>query len=407
MWDRVDMPKAHRTESIFVRNSANLSEFCHRAKNLYNNANYAIRQEFFSNGLRLRCDKLDPLMRNKEPEFNDYRTLPAHCSQQLLRRIDTVWTAFFKSIKDWSKNKGKYLGMPRLPKYLPKDGQTVLTFTNQQCSIRNGILKFPRVIKLEVKTRLPDSTDVREVRIVPRGTGHVVEIVYQIDIPDPKPKQNRIASIDLGLHNLVTFGDNIGNNPIIIKGGIAKSINQFYNKERARFRSVYDRQKIKTGGGLRRLDLKRFWKIKDHFHKVSRKIINLCVERNVDTLVIGHNNGWKQEANLGKRTNQNFVQIPYSLLINCLRYKGEENGIEVIVNEEAHTSKCSFLDLEPICHQDKYVGKRVSRGRFRSASGRVINADVNGMFNIMRKAIPGAFANGIEGLGMAPRRLSV
>ena len=226
----------------------------------------------------------------------------------------------------------------------------------------------------------------------------------KINIPEPKPKQNHIAAIDLGLSNLVTFGDNIGGNPIIIKGGTAKSINQFYNKERSHTRSVYDHQGIKTGARLRRLDQKRHRKIKDYFHKVSRKVINLCIGRDIDALVIGHNNGWKQRIKIGKRNNQNFVFVPFGMLIEQLKYKATERGIEVIIHEESYTSKCSFLDTEPIEHRETYVGKRISRGQFRASDGRIINADVNGMYNIMRKAIPNVFADGIEALGMEPRR---
>jgi putative transposase len=122
----------------------------------------------------------------------------------------------------------------------------------------------------------------------------------------------------------------------------------------------------------------------------------------IGTLVIGKNDGWKQEANMGKRNNQQFVQIPHARFIQMLSYKAELVGIQVILQEESHTSKCSFLDNEPICHQERYMGKRVKRGLFRSAAGRRINADVNGSLNIIRKAIPDSFGQGIEGVAVRP-----
>lgn len=396
----------NRTETIYVTDNPQLSHFCHCSKNLYNAANYTIRKEFFENNKWIRYNNMDKLMREKEPEYNDYRTLPAHSAQQTLRRLDKVWTSFFRSIKDWAKHKSKYKGQPKPPKYLKKDGQTVLAFTNQQCKIKNGTLKFPKMIGFEVKTRLPDNTNIREVRVVPMGVGHNIEIVYKIDIPELKPKKNRIGAIDIGLNNLVTFGDNIGGDPIIIKGGYVKSMNQYYNKERAKLRSIYDHQNIKGGRRSRHLDLKRYHKLKDAMHKSSRTIVNECVERDIDTLVIGHNDGWKQDIEIGKRNNQNFVSVPFNMLISHIQYKCEAMGIEVILHEEAYTSKCSFLDDEDICHHDKYVGKRVHRGLFRTADGRKINADVNGMYNIMKKAVPKAFADGIEGVGLHPIRLS-
>jgi len=401
------MPKSNRTESIYIKSSGNLSGLCHLSKNLYNNANYSIRQELRESGKWIRRSDIDTLMKQKEEQYNDYYKMPVQSAQQTISKLDKNWKAFFKAIRVWKEHPEKFKVMPRPPGYLAKNGETIITFTNQQCKIKKGKLLFPKVVNMEVKTRLSDDTNLREVRIVPKGIGYMIEIVYQVKISKLKPVKNRIAAIDLGLRNLVTFGDNIGSQPIIIKGGIVKTTNQFYNKERAQLKSIYDRQGIKTGTKLKRLEMKRYWKIKDYFHKVSKKIIDLCKARKIDTLVIGHNIGWKQDINLGKTTNQNFVQIPFNALISQLEYKGQDIGMRTKVNEEAHTSKCSFLDLERVAHHDKYAGKRISRGLFRSREGVVINADVNGMYNIMRKAIPKAFADGIEGIGMCPQRLSV
>jgi len=189
-----------------------------------------------------------------------------------------------------------------------------------------------------------------------------------------------------------------------------KSINQYYNKRRSELQSIYDRHGIKTGSAIQILTENRNRKIKDVMHKISRYIVDWCVEHNIGTIVIGHNDNWKQEVELGKRNNQNFVPIPYYILTHDLQYKSEEIGIAAKQQEESHTSKCSFLDNEPIEHHDNYVGKRIKRGIFRSAKGILINADVNGSLNIIRKAFSKAFpqgnADGIEGVGLHPKRLS-
>jgi putative transposase len=127
------------------------------------------------------------------------------------------------------------------------------------------------------------------------------------------------------------------------------------------------------------------------------------VAEGIGTLVIGKNDGWKQEISIGKRNNQNFVQVPHARFIQMLSYKAELVGIQVILVNESHTSKCSFLDDEPICHHERYAGKRIKRGLFRASDGRrIINADVNGAYNILRKAIPEAFGQGKAGVVVHP-----
>jgi len=297
-----------------------------------------------------------------------------------------------------------------MPGYKGKDGEHILIFTNQQCRIKDGEIKLPKRVnlKIRIKTRLDDKTPLREIRIVPRGWGYVLEVVYHRTVEPPKPDKERMVGVDLGLRNTVTMVNNIGLEPIAVKGGALKSINQYYNKERARLQSVYDRQKIKTGSRLLRLTEKRNRKINDFFHRLSRGIVEWCVGHDVGTIVVGYNGGgWKQSLRLGRRNNQNFVQIPFQKLLQQVCYKAEEAGITVVVREENHTSKCSFLDLEPLEHREEYAGRRISRGLFRSSKGVVINADVNAAYNIIRKAFPEAFADGIEGAGLHPARMDL
>jgi putative transposase len=386
-----------RTEQIQFK-SDTVSELAHASKNLYNAANYLIRQEFIKNRKWINYYELNNILK----EYPEYKSLPAQTSQQILKLLDKNWKSFFKSIKDWTKNPSKYKGRPKLPKYKAKDGVNILIFTNQQCKIKDGILKFPKVVNLELKTRLQD-VKLNQVRIIPNQFNYVCEIVYEKEVSPEELDSERVIGIDLGVNNIVTIGNNFGSKPIVVKGGIVKNINQFYNKEKARVQSIYDIQKIKYGNKLAKLDHVRNNKIKDYFHKLSRFVVNYASEHKVKTIIIGNNTGWKQDVNMGKKNNQTFVSIPFAKLIQMIQYKSEELGIDVIVNEESYTSKCSFLDNESICKHEEYAGKRIKRGLFRSSNGTLINADLNGAYNIIRKVIPEAF-KGIEDVGLHPNR---
>lgn len=398
-----------RTEQIQIKSTDELSSMCHLSKNLWNEANYLIRQEFFINGNWIRYNTLAATLKTSE----NYKNLNAQTAQQILKVLDRSWNSFFKAIKEWSKNPDKFIGRPKLPNYKPKDGEALLIFTNQQVTIKDHILSFTKKLSLKIKTRLPENLDLREVRIIPKGLNYICEIIYKKQSEEGEINKrwyakinngNRIIGIDLGLRNVVTIANNIGEIPIVIKGGILKSMNQYYNKEKAQLQSIYDKQGIKFGRRMFQLNTKRNHKIRDTMHKISRYTIDYCLENNIGTIVIGKNDNWKQEANLGKKNNQNFVQIPHYKLIQMLQYKAETEGITVKLQQESHTSKCSFLDSEPISHQETYKGMRFTRGLFRSANGTILNSDVNGAYNIIRKAIPDAFAKGIEGVGLHPIR---
>ena len=390
-----------RTERIWIKASKNLSNLCHLSKNLYNEGNYLIRQEFFTTGNWIQYNSLYHSIKASE----NYQQLPAQTAQQVLKILERSWKSFFKVIKIWGKDKTKFLSRPGLPKYKPKNGEFLLVFTNQQVKLQGNRLKFPKKVELEVKTRLTDTTDIREVRINPKGIGYELEIVYNKKISPKFLNENHILAIDLGVRNLITVVNNNGLKPFVVKGGVVKSINQYYNKVKSRIQSTYDRQEMKTGKTLRRLTIKRNQKINDYFHKTSRKIISYCLTNDIGTVVIGYNPEWKQRCRIGKRNNQNFVTIPYYKLIHQLEYKAEEQGITVIKQEESHSSKCSFLDNEPVAHHDTYVGKRINRGLFKSKEGKIINADMNGAYNIMKKAFLNAVSvDRIEDVGLHPIR---
>lgn len=298
---------------------------------------------------------------------------------------------------------------------------------------------FPKSFNFmgKIKTRLKD-VQPREVRIVPKGTGYVVEIVYYKEIVKDKYDLNpeRIIGIDLGVENVIAVADNIGNRPIIIKGDILKSINQWYNKRRSELQEIYDRNRIgcylkrDKNGNIKYMTKRSGYKIKiltdnrnksvmNILHKLSRWIIEYALDLKAKIIVTGHNPFWKQQIELGKRNNQNFVNIPHRKLIKMTRYKAMEYGIVVLDPTEEYTSKCSFLDDEEICHHDTYMGRRISRGLFRSTKGILIgkkiinsiNTDVQGAYNLIRKVDPKFSINTImEGVvvhGLVPERLSI
>lgn len=453
-----------RTEQIQFK-SKEISALAHASKNLYNSANYVVRQRFFENnklynetkqkGKGIFYNGKDGLnLMFKDTEV--YKALPAQTSQQILKKLSDNWHSYFKNHNRWLKefkaNPSKYPikekkmpdgttkikrnslgyplceGEPNIPKYKRKDGEYILIFTNQQCWIENGMVKFPpKRVNFELETRLSIDVDLREVRIIPNGVNYICEIVYNKEIDPSELSSGRIIGIDPGTSNLVTIANNFGQKPIFVKGGVAKGMNHYYNREKTRLQSIYDKTEIKFGNKLMWLNWKRDNKFNDYFHKLSRFIINYAIENNVDTIVIGKNDLWKQEVNIGKVNNQNFVGIPHAKLIEKIQYKAEEAGITVVLQQESHTSKCSFLDLESVEHHDKYVGRRgestkkyprffktstgvkipASRGLFRSSQGQIIHSDVNGALNIIRKAFPNAFANGIQGVGLHPCRCYV
>ncbi|ADI74020.1 transposase, IS605 OrfB family [Methanohalobium evestigatum Z-7303] len=389
-----------RTETIYLNYDKNLSWLCHISKNLYNQANFIVKQSLNDDGDWVRYEELNKQLKGTE----NYSVLPTQTAQQTLKLMDKNWKSFFQSIKDWEKNPENYYSKPNPPKYKKKNGENILTFTNQQCKIKNGVLKLPKKTNLQVETRLTDDTKLNQVRIIPMGVGYKCEIVYEKDLETPDPNEENIASIDLGINNIVTMVNNIGEKPIVIKGGVAKSINQFYNKKSGKLKSIYDKLGIKNSKKLKKLYHKYKMKINDFFHKASKRIVDFCVKHNIGTLVIGYNEGWKQEVYMGKRNNQKFTQIPFHRLPEQLKYKAEDVGLKVIEQEESYTSKCSFLDGEPVERRTSYIGKRIKRGLFRSSNGTIINADVNGAYNIMKKAIPDL--DGIEGVALHPVSIS-
>ena len=401
-----------RTYQIFIRGNGTVSAMCHISKNLFNQANYILRNQFFSKE-KMSSYKTLAKQFSKPSDMennNNFQKLPAQTAQWTIKKVKDSWNSFFRALKSYKKNPELFTGVPKPPKYKYKDGEFILIFTNQQCHMNNGMLKFPKIMNLEVETGLDNNINLREVRIIPSGVGYNVELVYFKDISDfNEVNANRILGIDVGVRNIITIGNSISEKGIAVKGGVLKSINQYFNRELARLKSVNDRQRKNKENTKRinKLYAVRNRKIRDIMHKLSNAVISYARTNEIDTIVVGHNKGWKQNVDMGRKNNQDFVQIPFNMLINQIYYKGNENGINVIIQEESYTSKCSFLDNESIEKHETYLGKRIKRGVFMSANGTLMHADLQASYNIIKKAIPEAFANGIEGIGLYPRSLSI
>ena len=333
-----------------------------------------------------------------------YNALMAQVSQQILRLIDNNWHSFFEAVKDYKINPAKYKGMPKLPKYKHKTkGRFNILFTNQGVVQMKGYIKMPKCLK-QYKLNSKMQGKLQQVRIKPVFGQYLLEVVYRKNFKVKNSEElqsKRICSIDLGIDNFATIVNNIGLEPIIIKGNSIKSANQYYNKRKAELQSKLEFITINSKEGpkkvqsststrINRFTLKRNNIIDDFMHKASRFIVNYCIKNNIDTLVVGKNKSWKQKCNLGKTNNQNFVQIPFNSFIEKLRYKCQEVGIKFIVLEESYTSRSSFIDNDelPVYGEGadySFSGKRIYRGLYRTRGGHLINADINAAYNILRK----------------------
>lgn len=361
-----------------------LDNLCFLSKNLYNQALYRIRMQFFKDKSFKNYYILDKEM-NHENQI-DYRALPANTSQQIIKLACQNYKSFFNSYK-----KVKHA---KIPKYLDKiKGRQVVIYSRQFLSDRflnQNIVKLP---KSNIQFKIQHN-NINQVRIVPRNNYILLEVIYKVEEQKLKLDNHRYMSIDLGIDNLCTCSSNVSKS-FIVNGKTIKSINQYYNKQKSKYQSILElKNHKKQSNRLYRLTLKRNNKIKDYFHKTSKYIVNQLVEQSINTLVIGKNNGWKQETKLGKKNNQNFIQIPFNMLINMLQYKCKLQGINCILQEESYTSKVSFFDNDyiPIYNKHKnnddiytFSGKRVKRGLYKTKNNILINADINGSLNILRK----------------------
>ncbi len=380
------------------------------SKNLWNAANYLVRQSFIHEHVYLDNVKVYHLIKNHEA----YKALPAKVSNQVLIQLHKAWVAFFEAMEAWREDPSKFLGRPKLPGYKDKaKGRNLLVY--EKGAISKRALKRSKLAPSGLGIEVPTAQEaVKQARIVPRIGFYVVEVVYEKAVKQAYVNSEYYAGIDIGMHVLAALTSNkAGFQSVIVNGRPVKSINQFYNKRRAQLQKKLG--KTGTTKRMERLTNKRNRRIDHYMHQASRSIIDLLVKEGIGTLVIGKNDDWKQECEMGKRNNQNFVQIPHTRFISMLMYKAELVGITVKITEESYTSKASLLDLDPLLvkkngDDTKYMfsGKRVKRGLYRASNGRYIHADCNGSGNIIRKVAPDAFGSkGVEDFAVHPVRITL
>ena len=375
-----------RTERhIIDKNNTNYNnciEICHLSKNLYNYVNYILRQSFLATKRLPSENEINKLLA-KDNQV-DFRALPSNVSQQTVNLVFKAWKSFFKALKSYRKDKSKFTSNPKLPKYKSKNGLYVCAFTYMCSRIKDNKIYFAKNILKPIKTKV---SRVKQARVVPNSSCFIVEIVYEKDVKETLKTSGSIASIDLGLNNFITYIDNLGNVPLIINGKGLKSYNRLFNKKKAKLQSLLPLNRH-SSNKIRQLEFNRYKFVSNFMHQASKMLLNILLERKIETLVIGYNKEWKQNINLGKKVNQSFVQIPYTSFLQKILYKCEEHGINVILTEESYTSKIDHLANEPLSKRDTYLGKRIYRGLFKSSVGKILNADVNGALGIMRKVFP-------------------
>ena len=398
------------TERILIKQNderiESLTNSCKNSKNLYNKVLYILRQNYFNELPFITYNKMDKILR--EQNDADFYALPSGTAQQVLKEVYKNWSSSWTKIKKYNKNPKIYNGRPRLPSYLNKDGLHQASFTYTQIHVdENGIIKFPKITGIkEIKTRLEN---LIYLQIIPKANSFVINIIYNKTINDLNLNKNNFISIDLGLNNIATQINNVGKSPFIISGKDLKNYNQGYNRIIGKLQSDLPKNQF-SSERIRNINSRRYWYIQDKMHKISRYLINFCTDNNIGTIIIGYNKEIKTNINLGKKNNQNFVNIPFESLIEKIKYKAELQGIDLIMQEESYTSKCDALSLESIEKHEIYSGKRIKRGLFSSGSGKLINADINGAINIARNALGDKILGPLiqsGGIGYVPHRINI
>jgi putative transposase len=383
------------------------------SKTLWNAANYLVRQSFIFQGVYLNNTAVFHLIKEHEA----YQALPRKVSNQVLIQLHKAWVGFFEAMYEWLEHPERFTGRPKLPGYKHKsEGRNLLVYEKGAIwkrELDQGVIAVSELGAL-VQTAQSRET-VSEVRIVPKGDHYVIEVVYQEEAKQARVDADLFVAVDLGVSVLAALTSNKpGFIPRLVNGGPVKSLNQFYNKQRARHQSRLAKANRFTSRQLERIRTKRNCRILHYLHTASRRIIELLVAEGIGTLIIGKNPLWKQEVEMGKRNNQNFVQVPHARFVEMLTYKAEMVGIAVILTEESYTSRASFLDRDEIpvydparCDELHFSGRR--DGRWYYASGkRILHSDVNGSYNTGRKVVPTAFDGpGIAAPAVRPRQLAV
>lgn len=397
------MDKAYRTQSNRIKGLTkkeyqHLRNLCGVSKNLFNVGLYHVRQHYFTEKSFLTYESNYRVSKSNE----NYKMLQAGISQQILKVVDRSFKSFFNLLKKAKHGEYRYQDV-KIPAYLPKNGLFPLILSTNAIRVKEGYFYIPlsnaykKVHEIkELKVKFPPQLEgktLKEVRILPKAQGKHFDIQYVYEQPFETVAldSTKALAIDIGLNNLATCVTSDGLS-YLYDGKPLKSMNHYYNKQKAKYQAICMKQGMKYTNRLARMDFKRNDRVKDYFRKVARSIVNLCIEQKIGTLIIGYNKDFKRHIHLGKKTNQQFTQISFGLLREYLYNHCEHYGIEYVEQEESYTSKASFFDNDvlPVWQAEKeatmFSGKRVERGLYQTATGQLLNADVNGALNILRKS---------------------
>ena len=355
-----------------------LFEYTKRTNSLYNCCLYEIKLHYESTGKYIGYGPLDKLMQSNE----HYQSIPSFNAQQIVRLADKSYRVFFALLK--RKNAGKYAGNVNTPKYRKSGGNFILIFDNTRVYLKNNKLKLYKDLKLTFTYQVDN---IKKTIIKSTGYNFMIYISYENEVKPRKEDNGKYLTIDFGVSNLTSCVSNIGQS-FIINGRPLKSINQLYNKRKSQLQSELEKKNCKKWSKqLSILTGKRQKRIDHYFYSSISKIVNWCINNSVNTIVLGYNKGWKQNCNIGKINNQNFSYIPYDGFRQKLESKCESLGLNLIIVDESFTSKTSFIDNElPVAH-DVYLGKRISRGLFKTTYGCLVNADCNAAAQILAKHV--------------------
>ncbi len=406
------------------------------AKNLYNAALFRLRQVFCGWDKTSRTDNekevfgeietvrqaypklkvkrvlsytiLEKIMRiTGNPDF--FSGLPMQTAQAVVRKACDDFRSWLKALKDYKKNPSRYLGKPRMPKYC-KSARKSFEVTNQDAVLyrssttsSSAVIKFPGISKQEkvMISGLPSYEDLRQVTVKPYYGKYILTYVFENGAPPCYPDLPEMAGVDFGTGNIAALACTDGSS-VVFNGGVVKSRNQLFAKKRAAAVSSITKGTYWKHAQSKHLDLlsiKHDCQTRDSLHKISTAIVRWCIAHRVGVLVLGVNRFWKQKADMGKRNNQSFVNIPHARLRWMITYKALIAGIDVIEQEESYISKADATvdDPMPVYGKEEgrpvFSGKRIQRGLYKTASGLILNADCNGAANILRKAVPGAWKN--------------
>ncbi len=374
-----------------------LQDLSHTAKNLANEAIYNVRQYYFAEGRYLTYASNYKLLKNSP----NYKKINSNMAQQILKEVDGSFKSFFGLLK--KSRQGEYdTRSCRLPGYLPKDGYTTLVIGFVRLNGDRLIIPYSNSYRRDhtpISIKIPPilrDKKIKEIRIIPRGNAAFFEIqyTYEVEVPERKLDDCKALALDLGVDNLAAGVTNEGRT-FLIDGRRLKSINQQYNKENARLQSIKDKQNYGKKQTARQISNTRCRnnRVNDYLCKTAKEVIGYCIRNNIGRLIVGYNKDFQKSMHMGKRNNQIFVNIPYGRLMQKLEYLCKMNGIKFTLQEESYTSKASFFDRDPIpvygeecVEKSAFSGVRIKRGLYRTANGTVLNADINGALNILKKS---------------------